>query len=276
MPIMSAETIRSQEFARTPEQIHPKYDALLVHGYWMSDKTIRKHQEDGAISERHITAPALRTHFAARAATLAWDEGRGAGKIVLDLGHLWGPDYPTEGKIIADALVNKYHVPREAIILRENAYSTYGEVKTVLELARENGWSKIMDVGFRAHHLTIPGIYKSKELKGVGPANLRVDYEAVESILDKDDKRVIAVRRKFAGLTRKGIRYGLTYIAYEGLKRLYMFKPGFKYEPLEQANKDVRTKPMEVWIPPIVGRIPGVAKKVAVDKYNLPPEEKAA
>ncbi len=222
---MPAEIINLSERRNTPEKILPRYDAILVHGYWMTQKG--KH-----------TAPAMRTHFAARATALAWNGGRGAGKIVVDLGHLWGPKYPSEGKVLADTLTNKYHVPREAIILKEDAYSTYGEVKAGLELAKQNNWTKILDIAFSQHHMTIPGIYRSKELAGVGPSNLEVDCKSVESILQNDDNRIVDVRRRFSK------RYSVPYFAYEALKWILMHRPGFTYQPLEEANKNARTKPI--------------------------------
>ncbi len=229
----------------------PQFDAILVHGYWMTDKTIKKHQEDGTISERHITAPALRTHFAARAAALAWDGGRGAGKIVLDLGHLWGHDYPSEGRVVADTLVNKYRVPREAIIMREKAYSTGGEVKTIVDLAGENGWTNILDVASKWHHLTIERLYKD--------SNLRVKFRSYENILRNDDPRI---RRAMTGLERARPLYPL----YELSKLAFMHKPGFSYESVEKANKKARTEPgQDVISSPIP----------IVDWYTLPPKEES-
>ena len=236
---MPAEIINLTERRQTPERIAPRYDAILVHGYWMTQKGKR-------------TSAALRSHFAARAAALAYNEGEGAGKIVVDLGHLWGPKYPSEGQVFKDLLVNKYHIPPEKIILRENAYSTFGEVKTLLELAKENNWTRVLDIAFSQHHITIPGIYKSSELKGVGPVNLQVDLKSVESILDRDDQRITNIRRKFSN------RYALPYFAYESLKWLLMHRPGFKYEPLEETNKKMRTKPINDF------------KFWRIDKFKLP------
>jgi len=247
----------------TPELQRPRYDALLVHGYWLTDKTMVINGKNGIVSEKHVTAPSLRTHLATRAAALAWDHGRGAGKIIVDLGKLWGPNHPAEGKIIADSLVKKYHVPREAIILRQESFSTYGEIKTALELAKQNGWTKLLDVAFASHHLTIPGIYGSSELKGVAPEGLQVDYRSVESIIDHDDPRVISVRRKFAGMTKQGLKLGVGYLAYESLKWARMHFPGFKYQALEEKNKQIRTKPTE-----------DSGLPWRFDKYTLPPKQK--
>ncbi len=177
----------------------------------------------------HRTGLALRSRLATRAAALAWDHGKGAGKIVIDLGHLWGPDYPTEGRLIVKELEQKYQIPHEAIILREDAYSTGGEVKSFLELARENGWSKLMDVAFSTHHLTIPRIYSG--YSGV------VDFRSVEEIL-KTDSESPHIEGLLGRLSRS--RHGKAYWLYERVKWLIMHKPGFNYDELEQKNKKAR------------------------------------
>jgi hypothetical protein len=231
------------------QQPAPGFEAIMIHGYWMSDKTIRTHQEDGTITQRHITASALRTHFAARATALAWDGGKGAGKIFIDLGHLWGPDYPSEGKVMADILVNKYHVPAEAIILREEAYSTGGEVKSIVEVAKQNDWTNVLDISSRWHKFTIRRLYKESGLK--------VQFKSIQGILKDDDKRV---KRKLSGLGRARPLYPL----YELGKLAFMHKPGFNYETLEEANRKARTKPgQDVKASPIA----------VVDVYTLPPKE---
>jgi hypothetical protein len=120
---MAEQALRSIEVTDTPEQIHPKYDALLVHGYWPSQKG-------------EHTSMGLRTHFATRAAAIRWHRGD-VGKIVVDLDHQWGPDYPALAEIMKDALVNKYHVPAEAIIVARGPLSTRGEVDKLIELAKQ-------------------------------------------------------------------------------------------------------------------------------------------
>jgi hypothetical protein len=213
------------ERRRTQERSESKYDAILGHVYWPTQRGSR-------------TSVSLRTHIMARALVLAYDRGRKADKIVVEGGHFWGPHYPAMAKLVVDMLVSTYHVPSDAIIQREKAYSTYGEAKTVLELAKENCWTRIMDLAFAAHHLTIPGIYKSKELRGAGPADLCIDCRSVESILERDDQRIVNVGKKFT------TRYRLPYFIYEGLKWMLMHSPGFRYETLERTNKKLRTNPV--------------------------------
>jgi hypothetical protein len=242
----------------SPEMPSPKYNAILVHGYWMTQR-------------RDRTALSLRSHFAARAAAVAYDEGRGASKIVIDLGHFWGPDYPTEGVIMAQTLINKYHVPPEALIVRDEAYSTYGEVGTVLKLARENRWTKILDVAFGPHKKTIRGIYKSRDYKDLAK-DVNIEQKSVEDILENDDPRITRVLRDFNAFPS---RYRLRYEIYEFLKWMRMNFPGFDYKKLEQKNKEIRIEPTEDWQPPIIGDLPVLGRLlVGFDRYKLPKEEK--
>lgn len=241
----------------SPETQNPQYDAILVHGYWMSEP-----------KPSHVKL-ALRSRLAGRAAALAYDEGRGAGKIVIDLGHLWGSNYPTEGKLIAEELEVKYHVPPEAIVLREDAYSTGGEVKSFLELARQNSWTNLLDVAFARHHWTIAGVYKE-----YGHEGMNVAYGNIEDIIKDKGNRTYRLRKALNpkapkperiyierskehnhvnGLVKNlaWSRYGIAYTLYEGAKLIRMRMPGFNYDALEQKNKAARTDKGKEFIVPI-------------------------
>jgi hypothetical protein len=222
---MSERAPRGPELIGTPEQIHPRYDALLVHGYWMSE---------------HRTGLALRSRLAAKAAALAYNNGNGASKLVVNLGHLWGPNYPTEGSLIAKELEEKYHIPHKVIILREDAYSTGGEVKSFLELARQNGWTNLLDIAFSSHHLTIPELYK--EYSGIA------DFKSIEEIL-KTDSKSPHIENLLGRLSRS--RHGKAYWLYERTKWLAMHRPDFNYDELEQRNKKARTNKGKDFIVPV-------------------------
>ncbi|MBI2032473.1 MAG: hypothetical protein HYT09_02390 [Candidatus Levybacteria bacterium] len=244
----------SYESTTSPEVIVPKYDAILVHGYWMSE---------------HPSGLALRSRLAARAAALAYDEGRGARKIVVDLGFQWGPEYPSTGLLIAGELQEKYGVPPESIIFREESYSTGGEVKTFVELAEENGWNNLLDIAFSNHYLTIPDIYREYDIQA------RVTFRSVEDILrekdihrinrtykkrrllnpgvpiherlyeESDEERTVSFEHNnTAGLIENlsGSRYGIAYRFYEKAKWARMHIPGFSYDSLERKNKAKRLK----------------------------------
>jgi hypothetical protein len=180
-------------------QSPPHYDALLVHGYWPSQKG-------------EHTSMGLRTHFAARAAAIRWRQGD-VGKIVVDLDRQWGPDYPALAEIMKDALVNKYHVPATAIIVGEGPFSTHGEVDKMIEIAKQqkNGWTNILDVSSRWHKFTVRKLYKG--------SNLKVQFESIQYVLRDEDERV---KRKLSGLGRARPLYP----AYEAAKLVLMSIPG--------------------------------------------------
>lgn len=248
---------------------HPRYDALLVHGYWMSE---------------HRTGLGLRSRLATRAAATEHIQG-GAETVFVNLDHLWGPAEHSEGELIAKGLEGHYHVPHEDIVLRQDAWSTGGEVKTFGEEAQQHSWNNLLDIAFAKHHSfisilgrrfgTIPLIYK-----GLG---LKPQYKSVEDILrekdihrinrrykvrkvldvDKDGnpkpwKQVPIAERQYAEtgeerllfhehnhtarLVNKlaGSKFERVYQLYEGIKWTLMHRPGFNYEALEQANRNSR------------------------------------
>lgn len=217
-----------ESFKSTEQALNIPFDAILIHGYWMSEPR----KDDVRL--------ALRSRLAVRAGVLAYNEGKGAKKIVIDLGHLWGPSYPTEGQLMADELQTKYDIPSEAIVLKEDAYSTGGEVKSFVELARQNGWTKLMDISFAKHHRTISRIYNE--------SNTDADFKSVEEIIEEKDINP-HVKNLVKRLRRS--KYELTYAFYETAKWIFMHRPGFDYNVLEQKNKLARTDKGKEFILPI-------------------------
>lgn len=157
----------------SPEVQEPQYDAAVVHGYWLSE---------------HRTGLGLRSRLTTRAVAIERAQGE-TEKIFVNLDHLWGSAEPSEGKLVAQELKEHYHVPNENIVLRENAWSTGGEVKTFVEEARERGWTDLVDIAFAKHQSfisilgrkfgTIPLLYKSFGLKP--------QYKSTEDILREKD-----------------------------------------------------------------------------------------
>ncbi|EKD86001.1 MAG: hypothetical protein ACD_37C00535G0001 [uncultured bacterium] len=245
----------------------PRYDALLVHGYWMSE---------------HRTGLGLRSRLSTRAAAIERTQGE-AKTVFVNIDHLWGSSEPSEGELVAKELEGHYQIPHEDIILRQDAWSTGGEIKTFVEQARQHGWSNLLDVAFAKHHSfisilgrrigTIPLIYK-----GLG---LKPQYKSAEDILREKDihridrrykvrkvldidkngnpkpwKQVPIAERQYAEtgeerlfvhehnhttkLVNKltGSKFEAIYFMYEGIKWTLMHRPGFNYEALEQTNRN--------------------------------------
>ncbi len=202
----------------SPDKLHTRpFDAILVHGYWLS----------GVGKDKARLG--WRGNLAVRAAALAYDEGRGAKNIVLTEGHVWGPDYPSGAKLMAKKLQNMYHVPEEAIIVKDDAYSTGGEVEIFIELAHEKGWTSLLDIAASKHLWTIPGIFKKM--------GENVQFRSLEAILrEQNDPRMNSILKKLGKS-----KYELAFMFYEAGLWVAMHLKDFNYTKLEERNKSVRT-----------------------------------
>jgi hypothetical protein len=160
-----------------------KKTGISVHGYWLSEKGKR-------------TDLGLRSGINTRAGVVEYRERKSRGEetaLFANLDHMWGQDEPTEGSLIGNRFTKRYHVPEEDVVIKEDAWSTGGEVKTFVEEAKKRGWNNLIDVAFARHQSfisilgrrfgTIPLIYK-----GLG---LNPEYKSAEDILkEKDIHRV--------------------------------------------------------------------------------------
>lgn len=238
---------------------------ILVHGYWLSEKGKR-------------TDLGLRSSITARAGAVEYHRLVAIGqkpKVFVNLDNMWGPNEPTEGSLMANRFNSRYHIPQENIVAREDAWSTWGEVKSFVEEAKMRGWRKLVDIAFRPHHITIPRIfrgfgveptYKTAEeiLREKDVHRFEKTYNAIKVLdVDKDGnpkpwKQIPIAERQYAELdTERTVkhernhtarlvdnltysRYGAVYWLYEGIKWVLTHRPGFNYETLEQRNKDLR------------------------------------
>lgn len=207
--------VSSEVRAQVEAESKPQYDAIFIHGYWLSESK---------------SGLALRTRLAVRAGALAYDNSKGAKYIFLDQGHLWGPDYPSEGQLMAKELMEKYHVPSEAIIFKGEAYSTGGEVKLFIDEVRQNGWAKVLDIAFAKHHLTIPKIFEK--------TNIDVEFQSIEEIIEEKDNNPHA--KNLIKRFRRS-EYEFFFGFYEAAIWLAMHFPGFNYKAFEQSNQHFRT-----------------------------------
>jgi hypothetical protein len=191
------------------------FDAIFIHGYWLSESK---------------SGLALRSRLAVRAGALAYDNGKGAKKIFLDQGHLWGHDYLSEGCLMAKELIEKYGVPPEAIIIKGEAYSTGGEVKLFVEQIKLNNWTRVLDIAFAKHLLTIPKIFEK--------TNTNVEFKSVEEIIEEKDNNP-HVKNLIKRFRRSG--YEAAFGFYEAAIWAAMRLPGFDYKAFEQSNQHFRT-----------------------------------
>lgn len=187
---------------RTEQEHQPLFDVALVHCYWLSQKG-----ETGKVKL------SLRSRLSVRAAALAYHTGL-VGNLVFTVGKIWGEDYPSVAQKMAEELSEKYQVPQERIIVSEDAFSTKKEITTFLQIAKEKGWTKLLDISAKAHQKTIPALYQRM--------GQEVSIQSVEGIIGGifgkgDDVRV---KKLVERLGRS--KYELGLLLYEAGVRLIM------------------------------------------------------
>ena len=202
-----------------PEVQKPQYDAVLVHGYWLTERGDN-------------TALALRSRLAVRATALLYKEGR-VKKIFLAAGKFWGDEYPSVGEVMARELETVYGIPPEEIVIEDEAYSTGGEIKRFLQSAERNGWTNLLDIAFDQHLRVIPDVFK--QYKG------KAKLESVEQTIRRYDsnKHILHLLNRLANS-----EFEADFALYESLLSLGLNVPlvRLNYDKLEAKNRKTRTK----------------------------------
>lgn len=242
----------------TPEAIQaPLFDAVLVHGYWLSQK--------GGEAPVMLS---LRSHLEDRAGLEFHDGGRGAGKIVLTAGHIWGPEYPSVAEGMRSELIRKFKVPEDDIIVKttfvnaegeaQEVKSTDNEVEAFLQLSAERGWTRLADIAARVHNKNIlPGI-KANIPRLYRRRGRAVTYEAAEDIILRSDYHP-RVKSKLRRL--RWSRFETSFRFYEGVKRAILtIRPD--YGALSNQAAVERSVKGDLGLPRIASRFP-------IDKYSL-------
>lgn len=252
-----AETIGpSPEVTDTPEAIQaPLFDAVLVHGYWLSQE-----------GEGRVTR-SLRSHVQDRAAAVFYHSGFGTKKLVLTAGHIWGPDYPSVAEVQKEELVRKYGVPEDDIVVKttlvrdgevQEVQTTDDEVEAFVQYANENELPILADIAPRVHNSSIlpgvganiPDLYKKRK-------ESVVTFPAEGIILNSDEDP--RIKAKIRGLGRS--RFEWSFRLYEGVKKLILkLKPD--YGVLSKRADAERSKKGDLGLPFIASRFP-------IDKYSL-------
>lgn len=207
-----------QEQPVPPETQKTPYDAVLVHGYWLTEKGDK-------------TTLALRSRLVVRAAAFLYKEGR-VKKIFLAAGKFWGDGYPSVGELMAKELEAGYGIPPEEIVIEDEAYSTGGEIKRFLQSAERSGWTNLLDIAFDQHLRIIPDVFK--QYKG------EAGIESVEQILREYDsnKHVLHLLDRLANS-----EFEADFALYERLISLGLNIPILNdYDRLEAKNKKARTQ----------------------------------
>lgn len=231
--------IESYSYSPQPEkEPNPTYDAMLVHGFWLSQKS------NGKIGL------STRSKFAVRAAYFEY-KNQEAKKIVFTCGPLWGKSYPSVGSLMAQSLVNNFHVPQDSIVLLDEAYSTKEEIDIFTKWAHQSGANRLLDIAPEMHHETIPQLYSS---------STDIHFKSVESILLANDQDNIADYVRWFSKSR----YAQGYRIYTEVVKACM-KLGLDYDNLlNQTAKKQRQKKAHPGFGNVFGSI-----LPPIDRYDL-------
>lgn len=123
----------------------PHTQALLLHGYWLSQKG------NGPVTL------SLRSELEVKAAYLLY-KNRKADYLFVPAGSIWGKNYPSLGQVMADRLA-QLGVPKDKIILQPTAMDTYEEVTSFLQAAPKHNWRTLGDLAALEHDLVIPQLF---------------------------------------------------------------------------------------------------------------------
>lgn len=171
------------------------FDAILVHGYWLSQK--------GENSQVELS---LRSKLVAYAAALLYKD-KIAKNIILPAGYIWGKNVPSIADLIKEELVKKYDVPEDKILVSDEGLNTKSEIVTFLKIVEENNFEGLGDLSFATHQLTIPIHYNGKR---------KVEFLNVEDVIfekgDNEHKKILK--------WLKDSRFEFNFLIYQILVRL--------------------------------------------------------
>lgn len=210
----------SEAIIHTPIEAKAPYDAVLVHGYWLS------RDEDRDTFEGFRGS--LRSRLSTRAAADIF-HNEGKPTLVFPGGRLKGPDYPATSAIAKAEAMQKYDVPEASIVTAVTGLGTESESITFETLAREHGWTNVGVLSFEQH---APSVHRfTPQIEGT------VEHRTVEDVLENYDDPLVSHLAK----RLKKSRYGKGFIAYELFKTLIMTIPGGK-DRLYAANSKARSE----------------------------------
>ncbi|MCL5433284.1 MAG: hypothetical protein M1524_04195 [Patescibacteria group bacterium] len=232
-----------QNIFKLEQEKKPRYDAALVHAYWIS-------RGAKTISEEEAFRASLRSHFAARAAAVLF-EREGIGKIVLCGGRVKGPSYPSSASIMYNLLMH-YRIPEDRIMVADEGYGTEGEIYIFSNLGKANNWGRVVDIAFRTHYRSINKFLPEGRQENSG---MVVTHRSVEDIINTYDNDQVKKLLKNLGRSI----YELDFRVYEIVKALGMKIPGLKERMYSASQKSRTTKDNNL--------VDGTIAR-AIDKFN--------
>lgn len=132
---------------RTPQSKSiPSVDALLLHGYWLSQK------DSGPVTL------SLRGELEVKAAYLLYQHNK-TEYVIVPAGPIWGSKYPSLGEFMAQRLM-QLGIPSNKIILDPTAMDTYEEVSVGVKNAQQHHFGSLGDLAASQHIPVIKQLFK--------------------------------------------------------------------------------------------------------------------
>lgn len=156
----------------------PRTTLLAPHGYWKGTIWRRGKKEE---------VLGLRSHLVAKAASFEQQAlTEEAQRIDAEPPKVLSPlEYLCAPGLMADT-IERYGTLRSKIIDEGDAYSTWGEIKTAVQIAESRGMTKIIDVAFTPHFESIKMLYNKMKAR-IRNAEITVEFRYVEDILREKD-----------------------------------------------------------------------------------------
>ncbi len=176
-----------------------QYDAILVHVYWLSNI-------DGDVKL------STRSNLVAASAASLYLQGK-VKNIVITGGKIWGKEYPSVARLMANELTNTFTIPQEHIFIKDIALNTSQEIDEFLKIAEKMNWQSLLDLASKKHFWTISKLYMNKGVKD------KVEFVNMEDVLLKGNNDELIKRVKKLMYSK----YEFNYILYELVIRLVLF-----------------------------------------------------
>jgi hypothetical protein len=223
----------------------PSYDAVLLHGYWLS----RSSHPDNLDGFRG----SLRTRLVTRAGVdLYCNEG--PTNLVFVGAKLKGPSYPSTANLFAQEASEKYGIPPKHIHIAHTGFGTEAESLEFETLATKNGWRNVATVSFEEHSPSVQRFRPNIKLES-GTAN--VEHRTVQELIAKYDNHHVAhlVERLSRTINTKPRvnKYHLGFVLYELAKTTVMSLPNGKNR-LYARTKKARTEKDNSFINDLITR----------------------
>ena len=205
------------------DDLDTKIDGILIHAYWFSQN-----------SDSSIGLSSRGNLVTAAAAQLIINNV--CNYIVLAGGHIWGPQFPSLAMVMQQELVEKFHIPKDRIIVEDSAMDTNDEIDIFLEIAKKFKWNRIGSLASTKHFMTIPKIYSYKHQHAV--------FLSTENVLGKFG--TLEQKRELSRLGNS--LYELNYFLYQLIiKIIFFFDPSYTF--LHHYAKKSRDKKQSYGLP---------------------------